>query len=135
MSDHAATGTFLPGMFGVLGRQGISPEDVLWCEGAGMGITSRGLLTAMTGKGRAGKRAPWWDGRRVAIRPDVPGPHFDPDALVLIRSDQERVAAQARIDQSIDETKSATDLWPHWLWQADEVAADAYEDSLQSEPQ
>jgi hypothetical protein len=89
----------------------------------------------MTGKGRISKKTPWWDGRRVAIRPDVPGFDFDPEALVLIRSDEERMAAQNRIDRSIDETKSSKDLWPHWLWEADDVAGDVSEDALESKPQ
>lgn len=76
--------------------------------------------------GRGGSGAePWWDGRRVAIRPDVPGPKLDPEALVLIRTDDERVAAQAKIDHSINETKkkSLKELWPKWLWKADDDLA------------
>lgn len=64
---------------------------------------------------------PWWDGRQVAIRPDVPGPEFDPGDLVLIRTDEERLAAQAGIDKFVDDTKnkSSRELWPRWLWKTD----------------
>jgi hypothetical protein len=75
--------------------------------------------------GSAGGGAPWWEGRRVAIRPDVPGPSFDPESLVLIRSDEERMAAQAKINSSIDEMKdkSPEDRWPGWLWKRDDDLA------------
>jgi hypothetical protein len=68
---------------------------------------------------------PWWDGRRVAIRPDVPGRKLDPEALVLIKTDRERIDAQAKIEKSIDETKkkSLKDLWPRWLWKVDDDLA------------
>jgi hypothetical protein len=75
--------------------------------------------------GRNGGDEPWWDGRRIAIRPDVPGPKLDPEALILIRSDDECVAAQAKIDDSINgmKQKSLQDLWPEWLWKADDDLA------------
>ena len=65
---------------------------------------------------------PWWEGRGVAIRPDVPGPGIDPEVLVLIRTDEERVAAQAKINHTIDEMKARSDreLWPQWLWESDD---------------
>jgi hypothetical protein len=67
---------------------------------------------------------PWWDGRQVAIRPDVPGQSFDPRNIVLVRSDSERLEAQVGIDRFVDETKgkSSGDLWPQWLWDADDPA-------------
>jgi len=68
---------------------------------------------------------PWWDGRQVAIRPDVPGTAVDPGDLVLIKNDTERLQVQAGIDRSVDETKkkSSAELWPQWLWDADDDGA------------
>ena len=59
----------------------------------------------------------WWDGRQVAIRPDVPSRDFDPEDLVLVKSDDERVRWQNRINSYIAEHKRAAeaDLWPSWL--------------------
>jgi hypothetical protein len=83
--------------------------------------TPRGRLAALA-RGLTSNDDPWWNGRQVAIRPDVPGPDFDPETLVLVRSDKERPAVEARIDRSIDATKkkSADELWPQWLWEADD---------------
>jgi hypothetical protein len=75
---------------------------------------------------------PWWDGRQVAIRPDVPGPALDPGDLVLIKSDTERIEAQTGISRFVDETKSKSpqDLWPKWLWEADDgIVSDPYDDA------
>lgn len=68
---------------------------------------------------------PWWEGRGVAIRPDVPGSEIDPEVLVLVRTDDERIAAQAKINRTIDEmkAKSDKDLWPQWLWKSDDDLA------------
>jgi hypothetical protein len=81
-----------------------------------------GVSGASSRWGRLDGDEPWWEGRGVAIRPDVPGPGFDPEALVLIRSDEERSAAQAKISRSIDDMKSKSDreLWPQWLWNSDD---------------
>jgi len=60
----------------------------------------------------------WWDGRQVAIRPDVPSRAFDPQDLILIKSDEERVSLQNRINQHVAEQKegaSDESLWPSWL--------------------
>lgn len=91
-----------------------------------LGTESEDARSGSSGrKGRTDDDEPWWDGRRVAIRPDVPGPEFDPEDLVLIRTDDERIAAQAKINRSIDEmkAKSDKDLWPQWLWKADDDLA------------
>jgi hypothetical protein len=66
---------------------------------------------------RKEKPRPWWDGRQVAIRPDVPGSHFDPGDLVLIETDDERTEMDIRIDACVDEEAQAPsdDLWPDWL--------------------
>jgi hypothetical protein len=88
--------------------------------------------TASLAQGRSAG-SPWWDGRQVAIRPDVPGPAFDPDDLVLVRSDEERVEVQSRIERSVDEAKekSSEDLWPSWLWDADgSTPADASDSAV-----
>lgn len=51
---------------------------------------------------------PWWDGRQVAIRPDVPGLEFDVGDLVLVRTDVERDEINAGIDRYATEMESAT---------------------------
>lgn len=63
------------------------------------------------------EKHPWWDGRQVAIRPDVPGPSFDPGDLVLVETENERTEMNVRIDESVDEDAQAArdDLWPDWL--------------------
>lgn len=88
------------------------------------------LEQAVSGKVRP-ESDPWWDGRQVAIRPDVPGPGFDPMDLVIIRTDEERLKAQSRIDQSVTEikAKSSKELWPDWLWEGGDEAS---EDSARS---
>jgi hypothetical protein len=60
----------------------------------------------------------WWDGRQVAIRPDVPSTAFDPRGLVLVETDAERLQAQSRISRYVSAQKQATSddaLWPSWL--------------------
>ncbi len=57
---------------------------------------------------------PWWDGRCVVIRPDVPG-HLDISSLALIRSERERAEIQARIDAAVAEEAARPDRWPYWL--------------------
>ena len=83
--------------------------------------TRASLDKAVPGKARTDS-APWWDGRQVAIRPDVPGSAFDPGDLILIKNDTERVEAEIRVEESVTETKASSleDPWPHWLWEADE---------------
>lgn len=48
---------------------------------------------------RASTARPWWDGRQVAIRPDVPGREFDAGDLVLVRNDTERDDINGAIDR------------------------------------
>ena len=57
---------------------------------------------------------PWWDGRCVAIRPDVP--NLDTTALRLVRGDAERAAVHARIAAA-----AAAPAWPSWLWEAEDL--------------
>lgn len=57
---------------------------------------------------------PWWDGRCVVRRPDVPG-HLDVSSLQLIRSEEERAEIQARIDAAVDAEAARADRWPYWL--------------------
>jgi hypothetical protein len=60
---------------------------------------------------------PWWDGRQVAIRPDVPGRDFDAGDLVLVRTDEERDQINAGIDRYVAEqegNKSDNEL-DDWL--------------------
>ena len=42
---------------------------------------------------------PWWEGRQVAIRPDVPGHEFDAGDLVLVHDDMERDQINGAIDR------------------------------------
>jgi len=67
------------------------------------------------------EHASWWDGRQVAIRPDVPGSRLNTGDLVLVRDDDERLAAQAGIERSVNETKNLQpeELWPDWLWEGE----------------
>jgi hypothetical protein len=65
--------------------------------------------------GQGAEREPWWEGRQVAIRPDVPGNDLDPDDLVLIESDEERLEADVAIDHAVAATKKSDELWPTWL--------------------
>lgn len=60
---------------------------------------------------------PWWDGRQVAIRPDVPGRALDPGDLVLIRTDEEWVEIEPRIDDYATKVKETPvdKLWPEWM--------------------
>lgn len=78
-----------------------------------------------------GEQAPWWDGRQVAIRPDVPGSTFDPRNTLLVRNDKERLEAQVRIASFVEEIKRRTveQLWPEWLWHADDLADSSLEDN------
>jgi hypothetical protein len=59
------------------------------------------------------RERPWWHGRCVVIRPDVP--NLDVSSLQLIRSDGERREIYARIDAAVD----AAPEWPEWLWAGD----------------
>jgi len=57
-----------------------------------------------TGAERRGTDSrPWWDGRQVAIRPDVPGREFHAGDLVLVRTDEERDQINAGIDRYVAE--------------------------------
>ena len=51
---------------------------------------------------------PWWDGRQVAIRPDVPGREFDAGDLILVRSDTERDQINGGIERFATELESGT---------------------------
>jgi hypothetical protein len=51
---------------------------------------------------------PWWDGRQVAIRPDVPGREFDAGDLVIVRTDEERDQINAGIDRYVEELERNT---------------------------
>jgi hypothetical protein len=51
---------------------------------------------------------PWWDGRQVAIRPDVPGREFDAGDLVLVRTNEERDQINAGIDRYVAELEHNT---------------------------
>ena len=87
---------------------------------AAVGKAKQALDRARPGHARSDDDS-WWDGRQVAIRPDVPGSGLDPGSLTLIRDDDERVEAQAGIERSVNETKQMTpeELWPDWLWEGD----------------
>ncbi len=82
-------------------------------------LTSLETLVPVAGKGRAREdRNPWWEGRQVAVRPDVPGSTFDPGDLILIETDGERLDMGVRIDRSVAEEAETddSDLWPaQWL--------------------
>jgi hypothetical protein len=69
---------------------------------------------------------PWWDGREVAIRPDVPSREFDPEDLVLVKTDDERVEVQKRIIQHVVQKLDVSDkdLWPTWLCEPPTRASD-----------
>lgn len=62
-------------------------------------------------------KPPWWDGRQVAIRPDVPGREFDPGDMVLIKTDEEWDQIEPQIDDYVAEVKQtpAEKLWPEWM--------------------
>jgi hypothetical protein len=62
---------------------------------------------AGTDRRETGSR-PWWDGRQVAIRPDVPGREFDAGDLVLVRTDEERDQINAGIDRYVAELERNT---------------------------
>lgn len=72
------------------------------------------------------KNHPWWDGRQVAIRPDVPGSDIDPGDLVLVETEDERVEMNVRIDSSMEQEAAAPDdeLWPDWLCPRDSAVND-----------
>jgi hypothetical protein len=59
----------------------------------------------------------WWDGRQLAIRPDVPGRDFDPGDLVLVQTEDEWNEIETRIDSYTNELKqqSIEQLWPEWM--------------------
>jgi hypothetical protein len=56
--------------------------------------------------------SPWWNGRCVAFRPDVPA-GLNVDDLCLIRTDEERAIMHERIDAAVAAGKD--DPWPSWL--------------------
>jgi hypothetical protein len=95
---------------------------------------AKNMLDRATSTTSCAEGDPWWDGRQVAIRPDVPGTSFDPADLILVRNDSERLAAQAGIERCVDEakTKSSEELWPGWLWDAD-APTKSNQDSFVSE--
>lgn len=67
---------------------------------------------------RATATRPWWDGRQVAIRPDVPGHEFDAGDLVLVRNDMERDQINGAIDRYATEESerdSSDDELEAWL--------------------
>lgn len=68
-------------------------------------------------KSEEGDDPPWWDGRQVAIRPDVPGREFDPGDLVLIRTDEEWDEIEPKIDEHATKVKETPvdQLWPDWM--------------------
>jgi hypothetical protein len=67
--------------------------------------------------GDAVDKPPWWDGRQVAIRPDVPGREFDPGDMVLIKTDDEWDQIEPQIDAYVAEVKKTptVELWPEWM--------------------
>jgi hypothetical protein len=58
----------------------------------------------------------WSDGRIVVIRPDVPGKHFDPNDSWLLRTDEDRAAADRALSEHYDEVRArqAQGLPPSW---------------------
>jgi hypothetical protein len=72
------------------------------------------------------KNHPWWDGRQVAIRPDVPGSDVDPGDLVLVETENERTEMNVRIDRSMGQEAEVPDeeLWPDWLAPRDTAVND-----------
>jgi hypothetical protein len=55
------------------------------------------------------REKPWWDGRNVVIRPDVPGRNFNPEAMVLFKTPGERARGNAAIDRAVSEMKDRID--------------------------
>jgi hypothetical protein len=72
-------------------------------------------------------QSPWWDGRQVAIRPDVPSRGFDPDDLILVKTDNERLASQTRINRYVADQKNKPEgeLWPRWLSEPPEAPSES----------
>jgi hypothetical protein len=66
---------------------------------------------------RTSERDPWWDGRHVAIRPDVPGVKLDVGDLVLARTDEERDQVNVGIDRYATEVarSKSDDELADWL--------------------
>lgn len=56
----------------------------------------------------------WSEGRLVVIRPDVPGKRFDPEDSVILRTVQERLAAEVALDALYDEVQSRKGKPPEW---------------------
>jgi hypothetical protein len=60
-------------------------------------------------------RNPWWEGRAVVIRPDVP--NVDVDSLSLVKTNKERRELSQRMSElALAEAQgSDNDGWPDWL--------------------
>jgi hypothetical protein len=57
----------------------------------------------------------WARGRLVAIRPDGARKSFDPEATMLLRTDEERSEAAVALHSLYNEVKRRGDLRPDWL--------------------
>jgi hypothetical protein len=59
---------------------------------------------------------PWWEGRAVVRRPDVPA-DLNVDHLILPRSDGERVWMHQRVDELVaaECQRPLEERWPDWL--------------------